>query len=96
VRYIILYSDIVKSIFIERYIITMPNRAAANTGRIINRTSASGGSKGGNDKQGLVRFSNWSMINNGFMLARIGAPQCCKMQMSSGSSISSTPMPIES
>lgn len=60
----------------------MPNRAAANKGRIINRTSASGGSAGGNDKQGLVRFSNWSMINNGFMLARVGAPQCCMMPMS--------------
>ena len=61
----------------------MPNRAAANTGRIINRTTASGGSAGGNDKQGLVRFSNWSMVNNGFMLSRVGAPGCCATPLNS-------------
>ena len=69
----------------------MPNRAAGNKGRIMNRTSASGGSIGGNNKQGVIRLSNWSMINNGFMLARVGASQCCKMPRSSSLSISSTP-----
>ena len=59
------------SIFIERYIITMPNRAAANTGRIINRTGASGGSVGGNMKQGLVRISAWSMVNAGYIRPRV-------------------------
>ena len=59
----------------------MPNRAAANTGRIINRTTASGGSAGGNDKQGLVRFSIWSMIPSGHMTARVGSPSCCLVPM---------------
>jgi len=68
----------------------MPNRAASNKARIMNRTSASGGSIGGNDKQGLVRLSDWPTTNNGFMLARVGAPQCCKMPMSSSLSISSS------
>ena len=55
----------------------MPNRAASNTGKIINRTAASGGSVGGNMKQGSVRFSAWSMVNAGYMKARVGAPSCC-------------------
>ena len=55
----------------------MPNRAAANTGKIIHRTEASGGSVGGNMKQGLVRFSAWSMINAGYMKTRVGPPSCC-------------------
>lgn len=65
----------------------MPNRAASNTGKIINRTGASGGSVGGNMKQGLVRFSDWSMVNAGYMKTRVGAPSCCvPMTMSSGQS----------
>ena len=59
----------------------MPNRAAANTGKIINRTAASGGSVGGNMKAGLVRFSDWSMIPSGYMRARAGAPSCCLVPM---------------
>ena len=49
----------------------MPNRAAANTGKIIHRTGASGGSVGGNMKAGLIRVSAWSMVNAGYIRARV-------------------------
>lgn len=52
-------------------------RQAAYKTTIANRTGESGGSMGGNLKQGTLRFSNYPNISAGYFSSRTKTGECC-------------------
>ena len=77
----------------------MHGRASTHIGSIINRTGESGGSIGGNNKPGVVRFSNYPSITLGYFTGRVDAGNCCPHNIDhfdtdhGGSSSDPTPPP---
>ena len=55
----------------------MYGRASTHVGSLVNRTGASGGSIGGSNKPGVVRFSNYPSITLGYFTGRVDAGVCC-------------------
>jgi hypothetical protein len=55
----------------------MPRRAASHTTSLINRTWESGGSLGGNFKEGVVHLSRYPNISMGYLSTRTNTGKCC-------------------